>query len=211
MQELQKLIEGLDQDLTIDDLQPDYNIAPTRPVTVLLDGPAPRAIRAPWGIPIAPGRPPLINARAETLREKPAFREAFHTRRCLIPFGGFYEWERRGRERKPWYYRLREQEQGCFAGLWTMVDARPHTVVVTTEANELIRPVHHRMPAILPARHYQAWLHKAPNPDTLLTLLEPFPASAMLGYPVSTRVNNPHCNDASCILPQTPPPELFPL
>ncbi|MDD2237235.1 MAG: SOS response-associated peptidase, partial [Kiritimatiellae bacterium] len=163
--ELCELLEGLD--LELDGLQPDYNVAPTQQIVAIINQPVLRAVRITWGVPAAWGQGLHINARAETLREKPTFSEAFRTRRCLIPAGGFYEWQRCGRERIPWYFHLRSAEQGYFAGIWFGAGDQRGAVIVTTEANELVRSVHDRMPVILPRAHCRAWLENTENPCRL--------------------------------------------
>lgn len=139
----------------------------------------------------------LINARSETVAEKPAFREAFKRRRCLIPADGFYEWQRRDGKKQPFYFRLRDERPFGFAGLWEKWRSPAGEVIescaiLTTEANELLRPVHHRMPVILHPEDYSLWLDEDARQRALLKeLLRPYPAEEMTAYPVSAQVNSP--------------------
>lgn len=138
----------------------------------------------------------LINARSETVAEKPAFRDAFKRRRCLIPADGFYEWKREGDRKQPYFFRLREERPFAFAGLWDRwqpdgEDAVESCTILTTEANSVLRPVHDRMPVILHPDDYEAWLDDdVRKSDLLKELLQPYPAREMTGYPVSPTVNS---------------------
>lgn len=147
----------------------------------------------------------LINARAETVAEKPSFRSAFRHRRCLVVADGFYEWQRQERKKQPFYFRLLDGQLFAFAGLWECwKNPEGETVVsctiLTTEANELMRPIHDRMPVILDPKDYDLWLdpavHKA---ERLQQMLCPFRSEAMTAYPVSTQVNKPTNNSPECI------------
>ncbi len=152
--------------------------------------------------------PPPVNARAESLAGKPSFRDAFRTRRCLIPASGFYEWAAQGRTRQPWLFRLRDEQPFALAGLWETWLAPDGTTlescaVVTTTPNTVMAPIHHRMPVILaePAT-WDAWLDPhLTNPATLAALLQPFPPQMMTALAVSSRVNNVRHDDARCIAP----------
>lgn len=198
--ELLALLDGLEIDLST--LLPDYNVAPAQDIVTIMNHPKPLAVSTVWGIPSARGKGIHINARSETIHEKPAFHEAFRTRRCLIPAGGFYEWQHRGREVSPWFFRLAGVETFCLAGIWQAVGGRNYSAILTTEANGLLRAVHDRMPVILARQHYRTWLEDGANPAFRRWLLTPYPASEMTGYPVSNRVNMFHIKDASCIQPQ---------
>jgi putative SOS response-associated peptidase YedK len=204
-----------------------YNIAPTQQVPIVrLDRSSARELKGVrWGlIPFwakdaAIGNR-LINARAEGLAEKPSFRAAFRARRCLVPADGFYEWQASPRGKRP--YRIGLQGAApevlplfAFAGLWEHWEKAPDGValesctIVTTEANELLRPIHERMPVILAAEDYASWLDPATPAKAALALLRPYPAAAMLAYPVSTRVNNVRFDDALCIAPESAEPSLL--
>ena len=147
----------------------------------------------------------LINARSETVAEKPAFREAFKRRRCLLPADGFYEWQRTGGRKQPYYFRLREERPFGFAGLWEKWQSAEGKMIescaiLTTEANELLRPVHDRMPVILHPEDYNLWLADDVRQRELLTeLLRPYSSEEMITYPVSPQVNSPSSQGSSLI------------
>jgi putative SOS response-associated peptidase YedK len=198
------------------DLEPRYNIAPTQAVlAVRCESSSSERRVAPlrWGlIPFwakeaAIGNR-MINARSETVAEKPAFRAAFRRRRCLVPADGYYEWKKEGRQKQPFRIRLRDETPFGIAGLWESWDdpASGQTIesctILTTEANALTREVHERMPVILPRERYAEWL--APDLEDarcLLPLLQPFPVEPMQMDPVSTLVNNPRNDSSECVVP----------
>lgn len=190
---------------------PRFNIAPTQPVLAIhrqgveffLWGLIPS-----WAKDASIGAR-LINARAETLAEKPAFRAAFKYRRCLIPADGFYEWKSEaGTKRKtPYFISLRGHRLFAFARLWEIWNSPDGSeictcAIVTTRPNHLMAELHDRMPVILQPSDYAQWLDPAPLlPASLLPLLRPFPAEEMTAYPVSTLVNNPANDRPECIQP----------
>jgi putative SOS response-associated peptidase YedK len=139
----------------------------------------------------------LINARSETVAEKPAFREAFKRSRCIIPADGFYEWKREGAGKQPFFFSLRDGRPFGFAGLWDKWRGQDGKVIesctiLTTEANEVLKPVHDRMPVILHPETYDQWLDDDLRVvESLKELLGPYPASEMTSYPVSAQVNSP--------------------
>ena len=202
---------GLDE---APELAPRYNIAPTQPVAVVGVQPASgrRGLAMlTWGL-VPRGalsrERGFINARAETAWEKASFAEAFARRRCLIPATGFYEWQKLdARRRQPWLFRLAQPGPFAFAGLWepaaaAVAGATPTCTILTTEPNDVTRPVHDRMPVILAPSDYALWLDPAVQlPGEVRPLLRPFPAAAMAAYPVSTRVNNPAFDDPACLEP----------
>jgi putative SOS response-associated peptidase YedK len=150
----------------------------------------------------------FINARAESAAAKPAFAEAFATRRCLVPATGFYEWRQLdSRRRQPWLFRLASGAPFAFAGLWepappAVPGGVPTFTILTTQPNELTRPVHDRMPVILDPASYARWLDPALHaPHELRALLRPLPAAGMTAYAVSDRVNNAAFDDAACLAP----------
>lgn len=191
-----------------------FNIAPGTELLALRAGEKPRTARVftpRWGFApsaassSAPGSP-LTNARAETLAQKPTFRNAFLRRRCLVPATGFYEWEKRGRARLPWLFRRVHDEPFCFAGLWEPEpdDGRaPATVVlVTTAPNALMAPLHHRMPALLPdPAACRAWLDPRSDPAALHALLAPPDAATMTATPVSPKMNRSDFDSPDCVRP----------
>jgi putative SOS response-associated peptidase YedK len=147
----------------------------------------------------------LINARAETAGEKPAFRAAMRRRRCLVVADGFYEWQHTGRAKQPYFIRLRDDRPFAFAGLWESWEGagRPTLVtcaILTTEANELIRAMHDRMPVILSPADHAAWLDPAiEDPRQLASMLAPYPSDAMQAYPVGDFVNRPAHDSPRCV------------
>ncbi|MBK7702247.1 MAG: SOS response-associated peptidase [bacterium] len=186
-------------------LRPRWNIAPGQdlPAAVQESPDAPRTLRnLNWGLVPRWSRGPAdgirpINARAETAADKPAFRDAFQRRRCLIPADGFYEWQRQGGRKQPWLFRLKDEPGFAMAGLWetwTPPAGSPlHTcALLTTDANDLMRPIHDRMPVILHRADFEAWLTAAPEAAPALhDLLRPYPADQMTAWPVSPLVNAP--------------------
>lgn len=179
---------------------PRYNVAPSQFIPVLRLNAGSREL-APmrWGlIPhwnTDPRHAGFVNARAETAPEKPAFRDAFRRRRCLVPADGFYEWKTHGKRKDPYYFRRRGGGPLAYAAIWDAwtgpAGPLDTVAVLTTVANELVRPLHERMPAILDPERFDAWLN--PNesrPENLLPLLEPYDVGRMESWPVSARVNS---------------------
>lgn len=181
-----------------------YNIAPSQSILAVrqnIDGR--EAAELKWGLIPSWAKDAsigsrLINARSETVLEKPSFREAFKKRRCIIPADGFYEFRARaGGKKQPYYFRLRDERLFGFAGLWDRWKGQDGDVIesctiLTTEANQVLAPVHDRMPVILHPDTYEVWLNEdGRNAESLKELLRPFPDSEMIGYAVSTQVNNP--------------------
>jgi putative SOS response-associated peptidase YedK len=194
----------------VTDVAPRYNIAPTQPVAVVrLADPARELVRLRWGLISSwatDAKLSQINARSETAADKPMFRTAFRKRRCLIPASGFFEWQATGAKKKqPFCIRLADDKPFAFAGLWEAW--RPESgpplltcCILTTAANELVRPVHDRMPVILDPQHYGTWIDRAvQEPADLSPLLRPFPAEGMRAYPVNPWVNDARHDDARCL------------
>ncbi len=189
-----------------------YNIAPTQPVPVITNEDPTSLTAQRWGLIPSWAKDPaigsrLINARAETVHEKPSFRSAFKRRRCLIPANGFYEWKREGKTKRPYFVHLKEQALFAFAGLWEVWHSPDgdelHTcTIITTEPNAVVSPLHNRMAVILSPDDYDQWL--SPDelpPEALLPLLQPYDADQMDAYEVSTHVNSPANDDPTCIEP----------
>jgi len=158
----------------------------------------------------------LINARAESRAEKPSFRDAFRRRRCLVLADGFFEWKKQGRKKEPYLMRLRDGKPFAFAGLWENWRTPDKTpletcTILTTDANELVRPLHDRMPVILEAEAYEPWLDpELHDKEKLLPLLHSFPADKMTAYAVNELVNNPRNDLAKCLEPCGPEEETRP-
>lgn len=183
-----------------------YNIAPTEaaPVMRLVDGkPAVALLR--WGLIPYWAKDPalgsrLINARADTLAQKPAFREAYRWRRCLVPASGFYEWQKIPGGRQPWYVASADGTMLAFAGLWERwraAGAEPvlSFTIITTDATGPIKDIHERMPAILEPEEFEAWLHEEDPSD----LLRPYQPQMLTAYPVSAAINSPHNDDPTLV------------
>lgn len=199
---------GLDE---VPDLQPRFNIAPTQSVATVLVLTSRREFKLmrwglvpPWAKDVSVGHK-MINARSETIVEKPAFRSALKHRRCLILSDGFYEWDHKGPEKKPYRIVTKDKMPFAFAGLWETWKPSTGQVVdsctiITTAANDLVGKFHDRMPVILDPKDYEVWLDPTvEDTDPLLPLLKPYPASKMLVYPVSTLVNSPAHEDPRCV------------
>lgn len=196
------------------DIQPRYNIAPTQQVAAIRaypDGTL-HLDHLKWGLIPSWAKDPsigsrMINARSETVAEKPAFRSALKHRRCIIPANGFYEWQSVGGKKKPLYVRLKDKSPMMFAGLWDHWKSPDGIVIesctiLTTTSNDLIKPLHERMPVILDPKDIDLWLDlQMTDPERLEPLFKPFPSGTMEMYPVSDTVNSPGNDTAECIVP----------
>jgi len=192
-------------------LQPRYNVAPTQPVAVVglkPDGVSRGLRMIRWGlIPNWASDPKSVpnpfNARAEGIRDKPMFADAIAGSRCLIPATGFYEWATVGRKKTPHYFRLRSGEPFAFAGLYDVWkgDGKPvfSTCLITTTPNELVQPVHDRMPVMLARDDFDRWLDRGTALDDVLALLRPFPAAAMEVVRVGSLVSKATNEGPACI------------
>ncbi|MBI4549995.1 MAG: SOS response-associated peptidase [Candidatus Omnitrophica bacterium] len=198
-------------------LRSRYNIAPSQEALVILqeEKKSPRFDLLRWGLVPSWAKEAsigarMINARAETLLEKPSYRGLIRRRRCLVVADGFYEWKAEGGKKQPYYARLRSGESFTFAGLWDAwlapngSEVRTFTII-TTAPNELMRSIHDRMPVILPAGERGEWLFPG-NSDTsiLKQHLKPYPPQYMEAFPVSTLVNSPGNDVADCVKPAKP-------
>jgi len=196
-------------------LAPRYNIAPSQPVAaarVSPEGGNRELAHIRWGLlpswakdPSASA--PMINARAETVSEKPSFRSAFRRRRCLVPADGFYEWRRTPGRKQPYYIRFRDGRPFSIASLWERWEGPDGSVLescalITTAANDAVSPIHDRMPVILAPKDYDLWLDPAVEAkEALLPLMCPFPSEEMAAFPVRIQVNNPKVDTPACIEP----------
>ncbi len=200
--------------------KPSYNCAPGQQLPVITGDQSDKLQLFHWGlIPFwAKDKrigTKMINSRAETISGKPAFKRAFAKRRCLIPANGFYEWERTG-SKTPYRFFLKPEQLFAMAGIWeswkNQEDETLHSFsIITTTANELLKPVHHRMPVILQPQHEKTWLEEDGLPQ-LEKLLQPFPFDSMDAHPVSLLVNKVQNNGPELIKPQnrhSSGPELF--
>ena len=207
---------------------PRYNVAPSQPVPVVRSAPGGReAVALRWGLVPGWARPGsaaaagFVNARAETLADRPAFRDAFRLRRCLVPGDGFLEWDTIAGRKQPYWFRRADGRPFAFAGLWE--GPNPHLdppaagglaasagpaagalavgtfTILTTPANDVVHPFHDRMPAVLTPDRFAAWLDPAATESELLALLTPLPAAELTAVAVSPAVNAPR-NDRPDVL-----------
>lgn len=214
--ELDELDELVGPFVEADRLAPRYNIAPSQPIPVVReDALGNRQLKLlHWGLVPTWSKGPdphysMINARAETLAEKPAYRAAFRYRRCLIPASGFYEWHPTGRGLKqPYVIRRADHAPLFMAGLWEhWMGADGSELescsIVVTAANKVVAPVHERMPVILDPANYGIWLDRNhQHTDDLMALLRPCDPDLLEVYPVSREVNNPQNEGARLIQPE---------
>ncbi|MGF1641644.1 MAG: SOS response-associated peptidase [Rhodospirillales bacterium] len=205
---------GIAESLSPSNFPVRYNIAPTQQVAAVrrrADTGDRALVTLRWGLVPSWAKQidigaRLINARAETVHEKPAFRDAFRKRRCLIVADGFYEWQAQpAGPKQPWLVTVADGRPFAFAGLWeewwdagnTLIES---CAIVTTAANAALTPIHDRMPAILTAERFDAWLDPAAQPAALRALLVPYPG-AMTARPVGRRINDVRNDDPGCIEP----------
>ena len=197
-----------------EDLSPRYNIAPSQPVAVIPNTGENTVTLYKWGLIPSWAKDPtigerMINARAETLAEKPSFRNAYKRRRCLILSDGFYEWKQNPdlKTKQPMYIRLKDGVPFAFAGLWEIWNAPDGSeirtcTIITTGPNSLLETIHNRMPVILPPAAYEQWLAKEDRqPAQLNQLLVPYPPSEMIAFPVSKTVNRPEVDAPELVRP----------
>jgi putative SOS response-associated peptidase YedK len=193
-------------------IMPRYNIAPTQPIAAIANLPDYSLSYYYWGLIPSWAKDPeigsrLINARSETLAEKPSFRNAYRRRRCLILADGFFEWKPSAehKSKTPMYIKLKSGRPFAFAGLWEIWSSQDGSqinscTIITTQPNSLIESIHNRMPVILPAIAYKDWLDpKERSPESLAQWLTPFPVEDMVAYPVSRLVNSPKIDVPECI------------
>lgn len=191
---------------------PSYNIAPSQQVVAIInDGKKNRLGHLRWGLIPSWSKDEktgykMINARAETVSEKPSFRNAFKKKRCLIPADSFYEWQKVDDGKVPLRIKLKSDELFAIAGLWESWVSTDGSIIhsctaITTVPNELIKPIHNRMPVILKREHEAAWLDpKNEDIELLNNLLIPFDEKQMEAYFVSSAVNSPKNNEKSLII-----------
>lgn len=193
-----------------------YNVAPSQDVLAVIYSGERILAKLFWGL--APriykqaSKPSLlINARFETIEEKPTFREAYRFRRCLIPADGFYEWEKAGTKKQPWFFTNHSGKPFAFAGIWENQKSENGTiygsfVIITTTASEYVNPVHDRMPVILRRESQDMWLNPdEKSPTRLKTIIREGLINELKRYPVSRKINAVSNNDPSCIVPLSVP------
>jgi putative SOS response-associated peptidase YedK len=195
------------------DLKPRYNIAPSQSAPVVVRFEETRLELFRWGLIPSWTKDPsignrMINARAETLTTKPSFRRPFKRSRCLVPADGFYEWQTDPGEKTktPMRVRLRSKDPFAFAGLWDLwkdqdgSEIRSFTII-TTDANEALKPIHERMPVILKPEDEELWLDPATEPEKLIKMLAPYPNDEVEAYEITKLVNSPRNDTPDCIQP----------
>jgi len=203
-------------------LEKRYNCAPGQQLPVITNDEPDRMQFFKWGLTPAwaDEEQGLINARAETVRQKRSFADAYESRRCLVPVDGFYEWADRGEGKRPYRVAFEDDRPFAVAGLWERWDEPTRQTglaefgiggaseesstletftIITTEPNDLVADLHHRMAVILPPEHESEWLHG--DPDAVVDLLEPYPDDELHAYRVSERVNSPANDDPSLVDP----------
>jgi len=191
-------------------LAPRYNVAPGQPLAAITADDRDRVDPLEWGLVPAWADDPgsgHINARAETIAEKPTFRNAYANRRCLVLADGYYDWaDQRGRGTRPYRFVRPDRDPFAMAGIWERREAggeATETVaVVTTEPNDVVEPIHHRMPVILDRSEEDRWL----DGEGTDALLDPYPEDDLEAYPVSEAVNDP-ANDSPAVIEEVDPPE----
>jgi len=201
-------------DVTVSELSPRYNIAPTQSVAAVRlkpEGDNRELAMFRWGlVPFWADEPDsgysMINARAESVAKKPAFRAAFKKRRCLIVADGFYEWQKTEGRKQPYLIHMEDDRPFALAGLWERWEGDEDEIesctIIVTEANELLQPIHDRMPVILSPDKYDLWLDpEFSDRERLQELLRPYTDDDLEAYPVSTVVNNPKNDVEECVQP----------
>jgi putative SOS response-associated peptidase YedK len=203
----------------IPNFPPRYNIAPTQPIAIVrLEHGQRRFALARWSLLPSWVKDPrafslLINARGESVLDKPAFRAAMRYRRCLIPADGFYDWKRAGGRSQPYYVRARNGEPLAFAGLWECWtgpngEELETAAIITTRANATLAGFHDRMPVVVPPEAFDLWLDcKNVDAETAASLIAPAPDDLLTAHPVSPAVNHAANDNAGLIAPYEPPPQ----
>lgn len=195
------------------DFSPRYNIPPTSDIpAVWVNEKNERQMDLfRWGlVPFWSKEKPkgagMINAKAETVFKKPAFRASMKNKRCLIPASGFYEWEKKGKDKQPYFFQPKNGELFAFAGLWDRWEGPEETIVsctiLTTEANDTVKPLHDRMPVIIKTGNHALWLDEEQgDKEKLKNLFIPFPSEEMVGYPVTKSMGKPIFDNPDCVKP----------
>jgi len=210
--DVEKVAERFKVEVLISNPQKRYNISPGQPVQIIFQESPNKMENAKWGLIPHWARDSsignrMINARAETLLEKPAFRESLIKRRCLVPANGFYEWKKLGVQKIPYLIHLKDFSLFAFAGLYDIWQDDNGNIIksftiITTSANDFMRNIHDRMPVILNKEDEDIWVNKdEKNIKILISLLKPYPSEFMSAYTVSKKVNNPLYDSEDLIKP----------
>lgn len=195
------------EEVLVQHTAPRYNISPGEDIVALVQTPGKTLIEIRWGlIPYWAKEPssfkPLINARVETVIQKPSFKRAFFNNRCIIPASGFYEWKKEGAKKIPYFITV--EDFFGFAGIFDSVTVNDKQLltcaILTTAASEQMSIIHNRMPVIIRQSEFDQWINKETSPEILTKLMQPFNARLVI-YPVSTKVNNPSYKEPDCIHP----------
>lgn len=206
--------ERFDVENRLERLDSHYNVAPGYDMPVITGNSHNRVTLMRWGlIPFWAKDPKIgyrmINARAESLKEKPAFRKPLRSQRCIVPASGFYEWKKLPDERLPYYIKPKKDDMFALAGLFdTWTDEDGHEIksytIITTGPNDILVPIHNRMPAILDKKNESVWLgNDGQDIDKIISVLKPYPDNRMEAYPVSKMVNSP-ANDSREVISPVP-------
>ena len=198
--------EFIDPKKIFADLKPRYNIAPSQPIPVVRigdDGDR-ELVDILWGflpswVKDPSNSPKPINAKGETVADKPFFRSAFKKKRCLILADGFYEWKKTDEGKQPYYIRMKGGDLFCFAGLWDQCEGEQSCTIITITPNSVCREVHNRMPVIISKEDYDIWLSPETDKEKAVELIKSYPAEFMEAFPVSRHVNSPKNEDLKCI------------
>jgi putative SOS response-associated peptidase YedK len=203
-----EISERFNTEVFDDMYKPSYNCAPTQRLPVITNTEPDKLQFFHWGLIPSWAKDTriavkMINSRSETIMDKPAFKKAFVSRRCLVPANGFYEWKQQGKNKVPYRFFLKNETLFAMAGIWeSWYDSANNVLhsfsVITTQANKLMEQVHHRMPVILGKKHESIWLSDE-KPVELMKLLQPFPEDLMECYTVSPRINSARNDGASLI------------
>ena len=207
---LQAIVDEFEIDEVNGAIEPSYNIAPGQEIAVILKDDSRKLGLLKWGLIPGWAKDPrignrMINARAETLAEKPSFKHPVRRKRCLIVADGFFEWKKEGKQKIPMYIFLKDQKPFVFAGLWdtwTSPEGKKVSTctIITTEPNKFMEKIHNRMPVILPRDHIDIWLNREVQDEhRVLPLLKPYPEKEMDAYEVSRMVNSPKNNSPQVI------------
>jgi len=207
---LQAIVDEFEIDEVNGAIEPSYNIAPGQEIAVILKDDSRKLGLLKWGLIPGWAKDPrignrMINARAETLAEKPSFKHPVRRKRCLIVADGFFEWKKEGKQKIPMYIFLKDQKPFVFAGLWdtwTSPEGKKVSTctIITTEPNKFMEKIHNRMPVILPKEHIDLWLDReVQDEQQVLPLLKSYPEKEMDAYEVSRMVNSPKNNTPEVI------------
>lgn len=205
-------LEVIAEEFSIDNpkltIKPNYNVSPSQDVITVIKQGTRQLVSCRWGFIPSWAKDPaigykMINARAETIAQKPAYRSAYKKQRCLVVVDGFYEWQKTGKTKTPYYIHMKSGRPFGMAGIysqWIPENGDPVLTcsIITTESNKLIQDIHDRMPVIIPKDKFDAWLGDDPAPSFLL---QPYPVEEMEAYQISTRVNDPHHNSPELLEP----------